>query len=206
MLFLVQGPARRFLPDVHNDLEFARTFQEVRGLVDLLPYCIHPMLGHDGRLACVGPPERLSIPWRSIEDGVRDAGLYLLVLHVPQEVRVEVGSLGLRTFPAGFYVYTGSARRGLGRRIARHLRRRKRPHWHIDVLRACSAAGQAFAIRGVAGECELAAEVAGIGGTIEPRFGASDCRCPGHLAWFPEAPVSTPAFQALLTRWRHSAA
>jgi len=115
-----------------------------------------------------------------------------------------VGALGPRTYRSGFYVYTGSARRGLDQRIARHLRRRKRLHWHIDFLRAHSPRVQAFPIRGASDECGLAAGMGRVGGSLVADFGSSDCRCAGHLVWFPESPVHTAAFQELLTRMRHA--
>ncbi len=206
VLFLVQGEADRFLPDFHNDLEFARTFRAVRRRVELLPYRLDPVLGEDGRLAFAGRPGRLAIPWPLLDAGARDAGLYLLILQVPREARLEVGNLGRRVLSPGFYVYTGSARRGLGQRIARHLRLRKRLHWHVDFLRAQSSRVRAFPIRSSSGECALAAEVARIGCELIPGFGSSDCRCPGHLVRFTDPPVHTSAFQELLTRMRHTPA
>lgn len=203
VLFLVQGEAARFLPDFHNDLEFARVFRAVRSRVELLPYRLDPVVGADGRLAFAGRPKRLAIPWRLLDAGIQDAGLYLLVVEVPHEVTLELGGLGHRTFPPGFYVYTGSARRGLNRRIARHLRLRKRFHWHVDFLRAHSLRVQAFPIRASSGECALAADVARIGRELVAGFGSSDCRCPGHLVRFAESPVRRAAFQELLTRMRH---
>jgi sugar fermentation stimulation protein A len=204
VLFLVQGRADRFLPDFHNDLAFARAFRAARSRVDLLPYRLAAVLGRDGRLAFVGSPERLAIPWGLVDAGTSDAGLYLLLLEVPREARIEVGGLGERAFPGGSYVYAGSARRGLGRRIARHLRLRKRRRWHVDFLRAHSSRVQAFPIRASSGECALAADVAQIGCELMVGFGSSDCRCPGHLVRFTSSPVRTAAFQELLTRWRHA--
>jgi Uri superfamily endonuclease len=57
--------------------------------------------------------------------------LRILVLH---PLRLRVGALGEFDFPAGQYLYTGSARRNLEARIARHLRRDKPLRWHIDYL------------------------------------------------------------------------
>jgi Uri superfamily endonuclease len=51
---------------------------------------------------------------------------YQLVIEVPAPVRCVVGRLGEVEFPAGVYVYTGSARRDLEARIARHLRPNKK--------------------------------------------------------------------------------
>jgi len=203
VLFLVQGAADRFLPDFHNDLAFARAFHAARGRVDLLPYRLDPRLDRAGRLVFAGRPRRLAIPWAALDDAVADGGLYLLVLHLPVDTRVAVGALGRRTYPRGWHVYVGSARRGLTHRVARHLRHRKRLHWHIDHLRARSPWVRAFPIRAAAAECALAAEVARLGAGVAPGFGSSDCGCPGHLVWFPQAPVPTAAFQELLTRLRH---
>src|SRR5437870_5159892 len=61
-------------------------------------------------------------------------GVYQLHLNLPKHARVKVGRLGIFLFPAGRYVYTGSALGGLARRLARHQRREKRLHWHIDYL------------------------------------------------------------------------
>lgn len=204
VLFLVQGEADRFLPDFHNDLEFARAFRAVRRRVLLAAYRLDPTLDDGGRLSFIGRPDRLRIPWRALDTGVRDAGLYLLVLEVPADVPVEMGRSGTRMLSRGCYVYTGSARHGLSRRVARHLQTRKRLHWHVDFLRAASVRTQALPIRAASGECELAAAVARLGGTLVGGFGSSDCRCPGHLVRFSEHPVHTAAFQELLTRMRHA--
>ena len=63
-----------------------------------------------------------------------DSGFYQLVVRLGRRRTIVVGRLGRFEFPAGYYVYTGSAKRGLESRIARHLRRRKRMRWHIDYL------------------------------------------------------------------------
>jgi len=49
-------------------------------------------------------------------------------------------------FPAGWYVYTGSARNGLAQRVGRHLRHNKRKHWHIDYLLAVADRVEAFVL------------------------------------------------------------
>ena len=68
------------------------------------------------------------------EEGVApDAGTYILLIAVERALTLDVGRLGAMTFPPGYYLYVGSALRNLGHRLARHLRREKRVHWHIDV-------------------------------------------------------------------------
>lgn len=62
-------------------------------------------------------------------------GTYALVLHLKRETDIRVGGLGVFRFPAGWYVYTGSARSGLRQRLARHMKKGKLLRWHIDYLR-----------------------------------------------------------------------
>jgi Uri superfamily endonuclease len=66
----------------------------------------------------------------------RRAVSYQLVIEVPSAVRVQIGRLGEFEFPAGTYVYTGSARRNLEARLARPKRAEKQLRWHIDYLLA----------------------------------------------------------------------
>jgi len=113
-------------------------------------------------------------------------GAYRLTIRLSEAVRVRVGRLGMVSLPAGSYVYCGSARRALPARVARHLRRRKRRHWHIDYLLARREAKVvAVAAWCDRTECDLSAEaVAGGGQVLAPGFGSTDCRrgCGAHLA------------------------
>jgi Uri superfamily endonuclease len=89
------------------------------------------------------------------------------------------------TLSAGRYVYAGSARGpgGLRARIARHLRRGKPRHWHVDHLTEAATSLRAFPVAG-GNECAL------VGKLLKskryrhplPGFGSSDCRrCVSHL-------------------------
>ena len=62
----------------------------------------------------------------------RGPGTYMLVLRLPKRRRLAVGRLGDFEFPAGYYLYAGSAQGGLRGRVLRHLRADKKRHWHID--------------------------------------------------------------------------
>ncbi len=108
---------------------------------------------------------------------------YQLFFELLRPATVQVGRLGRFHFPRGRYVYTGSAKRNLAARVARHLSRHKRLHWHIDYLLQLEAA-EVNAVRyfrrlecGVNGETRGAIVAAG--------FGASDCRagCGSHLKY-----------------------
>jgi sugar fermentation stimulation protein A len=117
----------------------------------------------------------------------RTPGVYHLLVHVDQPVSVRIGRLGTFAFPAGWYVYTGSAMGGLEARIARHHRRRKRLHWHIDyLLTEARLMDIATTPTTKPIECMRNREVLALPGAsvIVPRFGASDCRCRSHLVCF----------------------
>ncbi|HIE52247.1 MAG TPA: GIY-YIG nuclease family protein [Armatimonadetes bacterium] len=114
------------------------------------------------------------------------SGVYQLLLRLPRPRTMQIGRLGRFTFPAGWYVYTGSALNGLEARIARHLRRKKRLHWHIDYLLQQAEIEAVFIYpTQEREECARNAEVLAQPGAriIAPRFGASDCRCPAHLVY-----------------------
>ena len=106
---------------------------------------------------------------------------YQLLIRVEGDQRVRVGRLGTFTFPAGRYVYTGSARRAFEARVARHLSRTKRLRWHIDYLLAAPGVTIGSVRRFATPEC--AANQAVDGRVQVVGFGASDCRagCGSHL-------------------------
>ncbi|MFH1603753.1 MAG: GIY-YIG nuclease family protein [Pseudomonadota bacterium] len=111
---------------------------------------------------------------------------YQLRIDVKRPVRVRVGRLGHFLFPAGRYVYTGSAKRNLEARIARHLRKQKALRWHIDWLLSAPGVGIAAVKRSGKVECALNQEI--VGTDVVPGFGASDCRkgCGSHLRYLGE--------------------
>lgn len=57
-------------------------------------------------------------------------GAYLLLIRLDQKVSIK----DRWVLEAGLYVYVGSAMNGLLQRVARHLKKEKRKHWHIDYL------------------------------------------------------------------------
>jgi len=122
-----------------------------------------------------------------------DPGLYALELQLKQSCDLVIGALGQAPFPAGSYFYIGSARGpgGLRARILRHLRvEGKRLHWHVDhLLTQASIKGFFWTLQTGADECELAEWFAKYGDRRPPRFGASDCSCPGHLVYMRQIPA-----------------
>lgn len=124
---------------------------------------------------------------------------YRLYIHVRRPCRVRAGRLEPAWLPPGWYVYTGSARRGLRARVARHLRRRKRRRWHIDWLLTRAAAEVVHVAFDRAPECRVNRRMGGR--VVIPGFGASDCRsgCGSHLRYLGAArpaPVPPPGTRA----------
>ena len=116
-----------------------------------------------------------------------DSGLYQLLLYLPENRQITVGSKGLCNFAAGYYVYTGSAKRNLQARISRHIRRRKKVRWHIDYLTLHSVClGHRAYLSPQFSECQLHAATLKLTGAAMPvkGFGASDCSCFSHLVYF----------------------
>jgi Uri superfamily endonuclease len=114
-------------------------------------------------------------------------GLYALALYLPRSVEIAIGALGAHLFPAGSYVYVGSAwgPGGLAARLQRHLRGADKRHWHIDYLRAWAAPQALWWAEETRDECGWAERLLTYPGAdvVVPRFGASDCSCPTHLAY-----------------------
>lgn len=116
-----------------------------------------------------------------------------------------IGALGAVQIPAGWHIYVGSAlgAGGIAGRVRRHLRptEEKKIHWHIDTITRFSLINEVwFHPLPMRLECAWARTLAGLGEVAPPGFGASDCRCPGHLVYLPDEqalPECRSALEAL---------
>ncbi len=200
VLFIVHWPeARVFLPDFHTDPAFARTLFECRDRVPVAAVAV----GWTGSLLLSAEARVLPIPWDVLERENQDRGSYLLVLHLSRPASPEVGALGQIRLSAGFYVYVGSAMAGLSARLARHLRDRKKMHWHIDRLTTRARIVEALPVRSSERlECDIAAAVSGLASDRIPGFGSSDCCCQSHLFRMPGNPLHMESFHDLLAWFR----
>lgn len=130
------------------------------------------------------------------------AGSYALRLLLASPVVAPVGRLGIFSFPAGDYLYLGSARGpgGLRARLAHHQKPPAHPHWHLDYFRPFAVVRTIFytlAPENPASkmpvsaplECLWSLSLAQMPGLAVPAkgFGAADCRsgCPAHLVLLP---------------------
>lgn len=112
---------------------------------------------------------------------LQTAQTYQLIIHVAQDIIVNVGKLGPCNFRSGFYIYTGSAKKGLQRRLERHLSVEKKLHWHIDYILAHPHSQIVETRLSLNKEC--AGNQSTPGEIIIKGLGSSDCRarCGSHL-------------------------
>jgi Uri superfamily endonuclease len=122
-------------------------------------------------------------------------GIYTLIVFLSNDTQLKVGKLGIQTFPAGYYTYTGSAlgkgASSLKQRVTRHLKKQKRKFWHIDFLLAHENATIITIIAVQTSrklECKMNQYIRERLKTKIPvvGFGASDCKenCKSHLLFF----------------------
>jgi Uri superfamily endonuclease len=129
-------------------------------------------------------------------------GTYCIVAWLRGNEKISVGALGEFAFPAGTYVYVGSAARGIEQRVKRHKSSQKRLRWHIDYFLARADVVSTIAIPSDDRRMECAV-VAALSKcqkeeVVPRKFGSSDCRCPSHLLYFgdtdPEDAMETIVF------------
>jgi len=117
-------------------------------------------------------------------------GTYLILIEVKRNFVKTVGSLGKINFEKGYYCYVGSAMgksASIENRILRHLKKRKKRHWHIDYLTSSKFARVLYVI--VFPSKERLEEAASnflhdnADKTIK-NFGSTDCKTKGNLHYF----------------------
>ncbi len=106
---------------------------------------------------------------------------YQLLIKIAKDISLLIGKLGHFDIPAGYYVYTGSAKHNIEARLHRHHSRDKKLHWHIDYLLQHPDVQIVNTQTSHRDECKLNAAVEGY--VIIQGFGASDCKqhCGSHL-------------------------
>ncbi|MFC2072352.1 DUF123 domain-containing protein [Chloroflexota bacterium] len=108
-------------------------------------------------------------------------GSYILLVELPEEQTIVIGSLKAVHFHRGHYAYVGSAMGGFKSRLNRHLRVNKRPRWHIDyLLQKASINNIILCETKDTIECTIAQALSSRFYAI-PSFGSSDCKCHSHL-------------------------
>lgn len=124
-------------------------------------------------------------------------GSYILLVKLANSRNISTGKLGYISFPRGFYAYIGSAMKGLEARLARHLRKEKKLHWHIDyLLKEANIRDIILCPGGQKAECSLAQILAKEFQSI-PGFGSSDCKCKSHLYFGNEKDLKVKVMEAV---------
>jgi len=200
VLFVVQtDQAACFMPDYHTDPEFSDAMLTVRRNVPIIPLPVVWDKHLNYRVA--GTP--LPIPWNYIEKENQDRGAYLLLLQLNKQHSIPVGALGTLDFKPGWYIYVGSAMNGLKARLARHTRKRKNKHWHIDYLRDVANAVECLPIRTSKRlECDLSRTLAKYCPESVHNFGCTDCECNSHLFYQKNNPLHQSWFHGVLQGFR----
>lgn len=202
LFVIVHGTPQVFIPNLHTDPLFAKALSRY-GTDTVEVHAALIRCNPDGNAVLVA--ESVPVDLSHGDLAGKNSGNYLILLHIPEEQALVVGSLGTITFAPGWYVYAGSARKNLSQRISRHLRKiGKKNHWHIDYLTPATRTIQALPILSYRNlECDLAQSLRELGGREVPGFGSSDCHCGSHLCYFEESPMGNRAFVDTLLRYRH---
>lgn len=200
VVFVVQWPrAQYFMPEYHTDFEFSKVFLKCRDrlFVKAIGLSWKQDLSLDDHV------KDLTIPWEMIENKVHDSGCYIVILRLDEETEIAVGELGKIAFRKGYYLYAGSAKKGLTKRLERHQRSRKNLFWHIDYLREQASFYKGLPIRTSEDiECTLADNLQKITDWSIPGFGCSDCSCKSHLFGMDKDPVKSSRFIEMLYTYR----
>lgn len=201
VFMIAHGHPHRLVPNLHTDPAFAVALSRAAAAIDIRAMEI--ALDEQGLATLARSEVPVDLGHGNLAG--QDRGSYLISLQLAEPAKVTVGALGTIDFVAGWYVYAGSAQRGLSTRMARHLRkRRKARHWHLDYLTPHATGMEAWAVASERNlECDLATALRAIGGREVPGFGSSDCSCSSHLFQLPAAPRTDPRFIALMARFRH---
>ena len=123
-------------------------------------------------------------------------GSYVLLIELPEEQTITIGSLKAVYFPRGYYAYVGSAMGGFKSRLNRHLKSDKKPHWHIDYLLEKASISEIILYEtNDRVECAIAQALSRQFDSIS-GFGSSDCKCRSHL-FFAADEMKTPIMAIL---------
>ena len=108
---------------------------------------------------------------------------YQLHINLKNNIEIEIGKLGIFTFPMGNYIYTGSAKKNIDARIDRHKSKDKTLFWHIDFLLNDENAKITEVEKFAEEECTLNQKASGE--IIVAGFGSADCKngCKSHLKY-----------------------
>lgn len=205
VLFVItHGAPEVFAPNVHTDPAFASALgyalAHSNGKVGAR--AVYVDCDRAGNAQVVNPD--VSIEMGPVDLVTNDGGGYLLIVYVAQKTALDFGLRHTEELRVGYYVYVGSAMRGITARLARHRRKRKNHHWHIDYLLDVGTLTATYPILTRSRiEHDLAMEVGAVADGSVPGFGATDSSLRSHLFYFGDDPATRRDFVEVVFRHRH---
>ncbi len=115
---------------------------------------------------------------------LKGSGTYILLLRLEKRSNIAVGQNRQFSLKPALYFYVGSAHGpgGLFARLRRHTSVSTNKHWHIDYLLPHTKIIGALVREDKRYlECTWASWLNQTKASCVERFGASDCKCKGHL-------------------------
>lgn len=203
LLFIItHEDAEIFTPNLHTDPNFAFTLK--RALKYIKVHFASIRCNPKGMTELVNL--KIPVDIKPVKFAEADSGIYMVVVKLEENKTIPTGKLKYSEYKRGYYLYAGSAKANLLKRIKRHENRKKKTfHWHIDYLTANGEEVKTFGIyTDRFSECDIAKGFESIGGKVIPHFGSSDCKCPSHLFYFKDDPLKDRAYLDLLHHFRHS--
>jgi sugar fermentation stimulation protein A len=185
-----------FIPHGHTDPDYCAAFNKAQN-VRFLAYAAALK---DPVTLDLSILKKIPIDFEKARELCVDRGTYLLILYNDKSFTKKIGSLGERAFKKGYYVYVGSAMKGLANRIKRHMKKNKKRHWHLDYIVPYSMKVVRFhrIRRQERVEESLAHRLLEICDDHVPGFGASDTGAISHLFYFSNRPNRRRDFLNLL--------
>ncbi len=202
LFIITHEDAQIFTPNMHTDPNFSFTLK--KALKNMQVDFASIKCDKNGRTSLVNL--KIPVDIEPVKYAEEDSGIYMIIVKLDRDQTIPTGKLKHSRYNQGYYVYAGSAKANLLKRIKRHSNKKKKTfHWHIDYLTASALEIKTFGIyTDHFSECDIAEGLEEIGGREIPNFGSSDCKCSSHLYYFKEDPVKNRAFLNLLHYFRHS--
>lgn len=201
LIFLIQSKnVDYFLPEFNVDLDFSKSLLEIKDKILVKAFALR----WDDNFMLDEKIKEVLICWDvAKKHTLYDSGAYFLILFLKNDLVIDIGELGKIFFKKGYYLYVGSGKKGLTKRIERHKRINKKLFWHIDYLRPhCEFVNSITFRTGNDLECLLANRLKVISDWEVKNFGSSDCKCSSHLFSFKKNPMEQRKFIDLVMHYR----
>ncbi|MCX7769498.1 MAG: DNA/RNA nuclease SfsA [Proteobacteria bacterium] len=200
IVFLVQSKnVDYFLPEFNIDFQFANTLMKLKDKIFVKAYAIE----WNNDFSLNQNIKELKIPWRILENHLVDSGSYFLIFKLNENKNIKIGERGDIFFKEGYYIYVGSGKKNLKKRIERHRRIKKKKFWHVDYFRENAIYLTSIIFRTQKDlECELAKKLLQVADWSINGFGASDCGCDTHMFGFYNNPLDYENFRQVVFHYR----